>query len=271
MKYYVKYFLLFFLFSTTAFAAEVDTVTTHSTSMNKDINAVVITPKSYSKKKQFPVVYLLHGYSGNYKEWVRNVPKIKDLADQYGMIIVCPDGNYGSWYMDSPVKKESKFETYIVKELVSYVDKNYSTIAKREGRAITGLSMGGHGGLYLAFRNQDVFASAGSMSGGVDLKPFPNNWELASLLGTYAEHPENWEANSVIELTHLLTPNSLAISIECGTDDFFYAANVKLHEKLVYHNIPHRFTSSPGGHTWEFWSNAIDYQLAFFNVQFNKK
>ncbi len=101
------------------------------------------------------------------------------------------------------------------------------------GRAITGLSMGGHGALYLAFKHQDIFGAGGSMSGGVDMTPYPNNWEISKRLGTYAEFPERWENNSVINLTHSLTPGSLAIIFDCGTDDFFYKVNVKLHERLV--------------------------------------
>ena len=253
-----------------SFAAEVDTLLTKSTAMNKNIKAVVITPKGYSKKQHYPVMYLLHGYSGNYKDWLTKVEKLKDLVDQHNIIVVCPDGNYGSWYFDSPEEPASKYETYVSKELVSIIDKTYSTIPTREGRAITGLSMGGHGALYLAFRHQEVYANAGSMSGGVDIRPFPKNWELERYLGSYAAHPERWDANTVIGLTHLLTPNSLAITIECGTDDFFYDVNVALHHKLAHHNIPHRFTSSPGAHTWEFWANAVEYQMLFFRNEFNK-
>jgi len=61
----------------------------------------------------------------------------------------------------------------VSKELIQWVDENYRTIAERGGRAISGLSMGGHGGLFLGFRHQDVFGACGSMSGGVDIRPFP--------------------------------------------------------------------------------------------------
>ena len=266
------YSLLCFLFlSLSAFSAKVDTVTTYSPSMQKDIRAVVITPEAYNEEEEFPVVYLLHGYSGNYRSWIEGVPELKEYADRFGLIIVCPDGNYGSWYLDSPKLKESKYETYIASELVPWIDSRYSTLKKREGRAITGLSMGGHGALYLAFRNQEVFGMAGSMSGGVDLKPFPGNWELQQLLGTYAEEPGNWEQHSVIDLTHLLTPKSLPLILSCGTDDFFYEANVRLHEKLLYHNIPHTFISAPGEHNWDFWADTVKYHLQFFHDRFEEE
>src|SRR3546814_3321287 len=97
------------------------------------------------------------------------------------------------------------------------MDHHYKTVADRKGRAITGLSMGGHGALYLAFRHQDVFGAAGSMSGGVDIRPFPGNWGLSTRLGTYAEQPENWEKNTIVNLVHLLAPGKLALIIDCGT------------------------------------------------------
>ena len=185
-------------------------------------------------------------------------------------MIVCPDGNFGSWYFDSPVDPAWKYETYITTELVNYIDKNYATVKKRSGRAITGLSMGGHGALYLAFKHQGVFGAAGSMSGGVDIRAFPLNWDIAARLGKYSEYPKRWDDNSVINLTHLLTPNSLALIIDCGTADFFYNVNTLLHEKLLYYNIPHDFISRPGGHSWEYWTNSVQYQGLFFHQIFIK-
>lgn len=252
------------------YAAKVDTVETYSPSMKKSIKAVVILPDAYSSDKEFPVVYLLHGYSGNYSNWINKVPQLRDYADQYKMIIVCPDGNYGSWYMDSPADPAWKYETYASHELINWIDKNYKTIKDRSGRGITGLSMGGHGAFYLAFRHQDVFGAAGSMSGGVDIRPFPKNWDLAKRLGTYAEFPQRWEQHTVINLTHLLTPNSLALIFDCGTDDFFYDVNQKLHEKMLYYNIPHDYIVRPGRHDWKYWENAVGYQLLFMHKFFSR-
>jgi S-formylglutathione hydrolase FrmB len=267
-----KTFLLFFLILAgfSSEAAKVDTVSTSSHDMHKDIKAVVITPADYSTSRKFPVLYLLHGYSGNYGDWINKDPEITRLSDEYHMIIVCPDGNYSSWYFDSAVKTNSKYETYISNELVSWIDKHYSTIATRNGRAITGLSMGGHGALYLAFRHPSVFGAAGSMSGGVDLRPFPQNWELDKVLGKYSENPENWEKNSVINMLYLITPNQLDLIIDCGNEDFFNGCNNKLHEKLLERKIPHDYTVRPGGHTWEYWTNSIRYHTLFFHQYFEK-
>ena len=264
-------FALLFSFATSfgLHAAKVDTVRTYSLVMKKDIPAVVITPDVYDNQTQFPVLYLLHGYGGDYAGWV-NSSDVKSMADQYNMIIVCPDGNISSWYFDSPMDSTSRYETYVAQELTSWIDENYKTIAKKEARAITGLSMGGHGALYLAFRHQDLFGACGSMSGGVDIRPFPNNWGILKHLGEQRTHPENWENNTVMGLLHLLTPNSLLIAIDCGIEDFFYNVNIRLHNELAYRNIPHTFISRPGAHDWAFWRMSVKYQALFFSNYFNQ-
>ena len=262
--------LLFLLNHSDALAAKVDTVLTYSAAMKKKIKAVVVVPDGYQQEKRFPTVYLLHGYGDSYNGWINKVAILKKYADDFQLILVCPDGNISSWYMDSPVDPEWKYETYVSTELVSQIDQQYKTIKDRKGRAITGLSMGGHGALYLSFKHQDVYGAAGSMSGGVDMTPFPMNWDIAKRLGSYEQQPERWKANSVVNMTHLLVPNKLALIIDCGRDDFFYAVNNKLHEELLYHNIPHDFIIRPGAHNWDYWKNAVGFQLMFFSNFFNK-
>jgi S-formylglutathione hydrolase FrmB len=271
MKTKLFFITTFTFVSIVVFAAKVDTVRVFSNSMQKEIPALIITPDDYSKQKTYPATYLLHGYSGSYTGWIIGVPEIKVLADEYDMIIVTPDGGFDSWYFDSPADESFRYETFISKELVTYVDKNYSTKTSPKGRAISGLSMGGHGALYLAFRHQDTFGAAGSTSGGVDIRPFPKNWNIEKRLGSYSENPETWEKNTVINMLHLLVPNSLALIIDCGTSDIFYTVNRRLHEKLSERNIPHDFISRPGGHDLNYWRNSIKYQLLFFHNYFEKQ
>ena len=268
-----KFSLLFFSFiyvaATHLSAAKVDTVQTFSKTMNKEVPAIVVTPDSYTQETNLPVVYLLHGYSGNYAGFM-DFAEIKKMADQYNFIVVCADGNFSSWYFDSPLDSTSRYETYIAKELVEWIDTNYKTDPRRESRAISGLSMGGHGALYVAFLHQDVFGACGSMSGGVDIRPFPNNWEMKKHLGEQRTHPENWEKHTIMGMLHLLTPNTLAISIDCGIDDFFYDVNVRLHNELLYRNIPHTFISRPGAHNPDFWKTSVEYHSLFFADYFKR-
>ena len=248
-----------------AAAAKTDTVLTFSNRMKKEIKAVVIVPDNYAMAKALPVVYLLHGHGGNYADWITKAKGLDKMVDMYSVIIVCPDGNIGSWYWDSPEDSSYQYETYVSTELVKYIDEKYKTIKDKKGRAITGLSMGGQGAMYLALRHQDVFGAAGSMSGGVDIRPFPNNWDMARRLGSYDKFPERWEQHAIVNMLHLLTTNPPALIIDCGTEDFFFNVNKNLHEQMMYRNIPHDFITRPGSHNWAYWSNAIQYQLLFMH------
>ncbi|MDE3741926.1 alpha/beta hydrolase [Maribacter polysaccharolyticus] len=248
------------------FAANVDTLVVYSKSMKKNTKTCVITPDNYKKTgESYPVLYLLHGYSGNYASWVKDFPQLKHFSDRYNLIIVGVDGDFSSWYFDSPVDSTMRYETYVTKELIDFIDNRYNSIKSREGRAVTGLSMGGHGALYLAIRHQDIFGASGSMSGGVDIRPFPQNWDLAKRLGDKATHPENWEKHTVINQLYLLEDDRLALIIDCGIDDFFIDVNRHLHEKLLYFNIPHDYIERPGGHTLAYWDNALQYQILYFD------
>src|SRR6185503_183874 len=165
-------------------AATVDTISIYSNAMHKDIKCVVIKPDSYKKKKnQFPVVYLLHGASGDFSNWIKKVPEIKEYVDEYNLLIVCPDGSNYGWYLDSPIDSSMKYETYVGTEIPAYIDAHYRTIKDRKARAITGLSMGGHGALFLAFRHADFFGACGSISGLVDLSLTINKYDLSKRIG----------------------------------------------------------------------------------------
>ncbi len=80
----------------------------------------VILPTYYNKAQKYNVVYVLHGYSGNHTDWTTKTD-IETLADRFNVIIVNPDGGYDSWYIDSKIKKNSLYETYITKDIVNYI------------------------------------------------------------------------------------------------------------------------------------------------------
>ena len=263
--------LAIFSISVSSHAATVDTVSIYSDAMHKEFKCVVIKPNGYKKKKEnYPVVYLLHGYGGWYSNWLIRTPELKDYADRYKLMIVCPDGGYSSWYFDSPVDSTMKYETYIGKEVPDYIDAHYNTIKDRKGRAITGLSMGGHGGLFLGFHHADFFGACGSMSGGVDLNYSRNKFDVTKRIGDTINYAENWTNYSVIHVVENYPKDTLTIIIDCGVDDIFYKNNHTLHEKMVQLKIPHEYIERPGKHEWAYWRNAVQYQLLFFRNYFNK-
>ena len=254
--------------------AQGDTIEVMSTSMQRNIKNVVIVPAKYFDKalqdQRYPVLYLLHGAYGCYNDWSRKA-NLDSLSNEYGFIIVCPDGQ-DSWYVDSPVDPKMQFETYVSKELVEYIDNHYRTHANRYMRAITGLSMGGHGSLLLAFRHPDVCWSCGSMSGCMNITRFPDNWHIKDRLGEYKDNKQQWEEHAVYNQLDKVKASTLKpaqnIIIDDGLKDIFYPQNVAMHELLVEKEIDHDFIVRPGAHTWTYWVNALDYHFVFFSKAF---
>lgn len=269
MKFFrIIFFILFFQHAN---AATVDTISIYSNAMHKEFKCVVIKPDTYKKKKlSFPVVYLLHGYDGWYSNWIIRDPQLKDYADEYQLMIVCPEGSKSSWYLDSPVDTTMKYETYVAVEVPAFIDAHYRTIQDRKDRAITGLSMGGHGALFIAFRHSETFGACGSMSGVVDLASTRNRYELVKRIGDSATHANDWKNFSVINLVEHYPKDSLAITFDCGLSDGFIKINRDLHTKMQELNIPHDYTERPGKHEWPYWRNSIPYHLLFFKNYFDK-
>ena len=271
--------LLCVLISICSFGATVDTLDIPSAAMQKKLRAAVVLPASYAKSKAtYPVLYLLHGGGGQFSDWLRQTPNkmlLHTLADQYNIIIVTPEGEKLSGYLDSPIQKDNLFETYITKEVLTKIDNTYRTIRDRKGRVITGLSMGGHGALYLATRHPDLYCAAGSMSGALDLNIV--HWRIdpefakqakpqfERILGPQDATPDLYAANSVVNMADRMKANGLKLIIDCGVDDFLIEPNRELHRRLVYNQTPHDYTEHPGGHTWDYWENSLPYHILFFN------
>lgn len=260
----------FFCIHADLFAARVDTVLVNSSSMNKGIKSVVIVPDSYQKtEKHFPVVYLLHGYSGNYGSYAIEVPSVKKYVDEFQIIVVCPDGNFMSWYVNSPMVKNSLYETFIAEELPKYIDTHFKTQANRKYRAITGLSMGGYGAMYLAAKHPEIFGAAGSMSGALDLGSYGPVYGLPEIFG--APDPKYLNEFSVVTLLPHFKNSNVNLVIDCGTQDIPFIDDArKVHEELMKLEIPHDYVERNGKHEWEYWRRAIGYQLLFFKNHFDQ-
>lgn len=271
MKNFSKYLfvLIAFSFQANVNAASVDTINIYSKSMKRSSKCVVILPESYkNNRKRFAVVYLLHGASGNYSNWIKKVPELKKYVDEFQLILVCPDGNYNSWYFDSPMDSSSKYETYISMEVPSFIDSNYHTIAERNFRAITGLSMGGHGGISLAWKHSEFFGAAGSMSGLMDFADYKTRYDLPKILGDTIQN-EHFLEYAVVNLIRKIPSYIPVMMIDCGIDDPFIKNNRQLHAELLRLKIPHDYTERNGTHNWDYWSNAVGYQLLFFHKFFS--
>ena len=135
----------------------------------------IYLPASYltDQARRFPVIYFMHGYSGTDLDYLgggaRALPAVIERAFAAGaareMIIVvpnCMNAYGGCMYSNSPTS--GNWEDYIADDLVAYMDKNYRTIANRNGRGISGQSMGGYGALRIGMKRPDVYSAMWAMA-----------------------------------------------------------------------------------------------------------
>lgn len=287
MKINHAFFLICFCCLALSFpsqSAQVDSLEVESKIMQKKIPAAVVLPDSYKKSnKPYPVLYLLHGGTGSFRDWLTKTPDkslLHRLADQYNLIIVTPDAGPTSYYFDSPEDKTSQYETFISKELIEKIESSYRTVKDRKGRVIAGLSMGGHGAFFISTRHPELYCAAGSMSGVMNINTatwkVPEEFaqaraqKFASLLGP-PEDPANPYLNyTAVGMVDQMKANDVKLIFDCGVDDFLIDTNRDMHSRLLAAEVPHDYTERPGAHTWEYWENALPFQVLFFHKIFKE-
>ena len=230
-----------------------------SASLNREMHYLVLLPHDYASGSRFPVLYLLHGLYGDYKNWDTRT-HLESAAARLPFLIVTPDAD-DSWYTNSATKPADRFEDYIVKDLVSEVDGKYRTIREKRARAIAGLSMGGYGSVKMALKHPELFAFAGSLSGAFnatqnldDLRPEFRS-KLMEVFGNSGSATR--KENDVL----LLLKSSREYPyfyLACGTEDSFLGANRALAAQLSTQKMPYEYHETAGGHTWEYWDSALD-------------
>ncbi len=240
--------------------------------MNLLIPASVFLPEQYYKsdgaaEKRYPVIYLLHGYAGDHAQWSR-ITDLKKLANQTKIIFVCPDAGYDSWYFDTFSDTANfYYERHIMREVITHIDTVYRTWGAR-ARAITGLSMGGHGALRFISLYPDSFVAAGSMSGILDLREFPDSWHIARRLGPFSKFSLRWGKNSCVNLVARLRGKNKGLIVECGSEDFAISVNRAYRDSARVHGIELTFTEDAGAHTAEYWKTHLENQVKFLMQYF---
>lgn len=227
---------------------KIDTISYPSKTVGVNRKALVYTPAGFSKKKQYPVLYLLHGIGGDEKEWLKNAQPQTILDNLYAdkklepMIIVLPNGRAmkddratGNVFDKDKVEAFSTFEKDLLSDLIPFVEKKYPVAKDREHRAIAGLSMGGGQSLNFGLGNLDKFAWIGGFSSAPNTK-------LPEVL-----MPDPQQVKEKVKL----------LWISCGDADGLMPFSKRTHDYLYEHNVPHVFYIEPGGHDFKVWKNDL--------------
>jgi len=222
----------------------------------------VLLPSDYdSSQRRYPVLYLLHGLGGDYKDWTTRT-NVAEYSRTLSLIIVMPDGE-NSWYTNAANAPADRFEDYILTDLLADVAGKYRTINSRHGRTIAGLSMGGYGALKMALRRPGTFAVAGSFSGAFSAtRP-----ELAKMIPSEEERLRRIygdddsaarRQNDLYSLAAAVKPGSAPyLYIDCGIADSLVTANREVVAALHKSGVAYEYHEVAGAHTWAYWDARI--------------
>jgi enterochelin esterase-like enzyme len=226
----------------------IDSISYPSKTVGVKRKALVYTPPGFSKKKKYPVLYLLHGIGGDEKEWLKHGKPQVILDNLYAdkklapMIVVLPNGRamkddraVGNIFDSLKVQAFATFEKDLLNDLIPFIEKKYPVNKDRDHRAIAGLSMGGGQSLNFGLGNLDKFAWIGGFSSA------PNTKTPAQLL------PDPEEAKTKLKL----------LWISCGIDDNLMLFSQRTHDFLEKNNVPHIFYVEPGVHDFKVWKNDL--------------
>ena len=226
---------------------KLETVEYDSTTVGAKRKAQVYTPPGYTKDKKYPVLYLLHGIGGDENEWTRGGVANVILDNLYAdkkivpMIVVIPNGRAAKDLGPrDPFPRQSPafaaFEDDLLKDLIPFIEKNYSVNTDRESRALAGLSMGGGQSLNFGLGHIDTFAWVGGFSSA------PNTHRADDLLKDPAD----------------ATKRLKLLNVACGDADGLMRISQNVHNMLDEKKVPHIYVVVPGSrHDFKEWKNDL--------------
>lgn len=271
-----------------------------SADLGRPVHVRILLPTGYADHPhtRYPVLYLFHGTSGRASDWEQTGDAEKTTAP-YDVITVMPDcgfdGDGGFWFTNwvdrTTSHGPSQFESYLIDQLVPWVDANLRTIPTRSGRAVAGLSQGGYGSAEMAARHPDMFVAMASFSGAPEIDRDPeviagatgvieaiavgeDHVPPGSVFGDRATDEINWMGHDPSTLMENLRgmrlflwtgagvpgpydgtpPNPGAVGLEA----LVHQSTQRFHQHLVAAGIPHFYDDYTNGtHSWGYWARDL--------------
>jgi len=235
-------------------------VTFRSTALNREMQYRVLLPASVAAGAKLPVVYLLHGGGGNFRDW-SNYSGVARFAER-GLILVMPEGN-DSYFVNAVERPQDRYEDYIVNDLIVDVESKFPTAAGRANRAIIGVSMGGYGAVKFALSHPDLFVFAGGISPAIDVpsRPFSikriQQWRHhSSIFGPWGGQARR--NGDPFVLARSADPAKTSyFFLSCGEQEGLLPANRNFAALLDSRHFRYEFHVVPGGHDWNQWDKRL--------------
>jgi S-formylglutathione hydrolase FrmB len=232
----------------------------HSAALDRDMPYRVVLPKVVASGQRFPVLYLLHGGGGGFRDW-SNYSDIARYAER-GLILVMPEGDY-SYYMNSVARPRDRYEDYIVHDLITDVESRFPVASGRQNRTIVGVSMGGFGAVVLSLRHPELYFAAAGLSPALDVpsRPFSikrwGQWrDYRAIFG-----PWKGETQSAEDPFMLIKSVDMAqlpyLFLSCGDQEGLLPTNERFAAALKRKSISFEFHRVAGGHDWQQWNAQV--------------
>jgi enterochelin esterase-like enzyme len=236
-----------------------------STAAQNTHELLVWTPPGYETSgKTYPTLYLLHGAGSpsafGVDEWLgyaitEDLDRLIDSGFIEPMIVVLPFGAQGYWV--NHADGGPQWSDYVTDEVVPYVDREYRTDARRERRAIGGLSMGGHGALQMAYRRPDLFAVAGAHS--PTIRPYEES-------PTFFGNQKHFSLYDPLTLASTSTGvMKVTTWVDLGNEDKFRASTARLRDALNTRGAELHFNVFEGEHEGWYWMGYLPEYLRFYS------
>lgn len=259
--------------------------------LKRAVRYCVQVPGSYDKKDptgqaaRYPVLYYLHGLGDNEQSFSRTggwtlIEDLRAHGKVGEFLIVAPEGG-ATFYINSADGKQ-RYSDFFLREFMPYIEGKYRVMPGREGRAITGISMGGYGAFRFAFAYPDLFSAISAQSAALIRESPEQLNEMAQSRSPAAEalapllgDPINiarWKANDPFALAgkNKVALKKMAIYFNCGqSDDYgFDAGAAALDKQLTAEGIPHEYHPYPGGHSMNYFLSHLGEVIEFHSRAF---
>lgn len=242
-------------------------------SLPSPARCLVLEPPSYRRapERRYPVLVFLHDGYGNARTLDRRGVAVELFArmsdGRLPEFLVIAPGASGSWFSDSADGKR-RWEEFLTGDLLREIDARWRTRAAKDGRAITGISMGGFGAIKIALKHPNLFGAVSALSGAlipIGLEDLPRyGWitrlTLKRVFGARPD-PATLAANDAWDLLEKARFDRppFAAHLRAGTEDFYGLDGVAAQygSFLNEHGIPTDVVLEPGGHDWEYWRRGL--------------
>ncbi|WP_085906006.1 alpha/beta hydrolase [Kiloniella majae] len=250
-------------------------------SFNAPLEYSVYLPEKYCvDNRLYPVLYLLHGYGGSHKDWLK-AGRVAETLDRLianhvidPLVVVMPSAGK-SWYLNS--EKHGAFQSGLGQELPVVMEDLLANKVVKETRAIAGLSMGGFGALKFAFEAPENFIVTAGLSPAI----FPNvesadsfkPVQIKLFAGAYGDpfSVETFNRENVFTALKNAKPEGFPHTyLTVGDDDWFglYEGTFALYKELKNKKLPSELRITNGNHTWKLWRDEIKQVLVFIDSKF---